>query len=176
MYEFNLHPLAAGGAMSISRRSFVKGVAATVGAASMGVLPGQATGGVNPMNGEPKAGTGGEIYVPYAQRRGDESDVWFTRDLSAEGLRKIFAKVGGALKGQVAIKLHTGDKNGPNIIPRPWVQQLIARDLPKASIVETNAYYEGDRYTTPLHRETLKVNGWTFAPVDILDEHGTAKL
>ena len=43
-------------------------------------------------------------------------------------------------------------------------------------IVETNSYYEGDRYTTEQHRDTLKVNGWTFAPVDIMDENGTAML
>ncbi len=40
------------------------------------------------------------------------------------------------------------------------------------NIVETNTYYEGDRYTTEQHRETLKVNGWTFCPVDIMDEDG----
>ena len=38
--------------------------------------------------------------------------------------------------------------------------------------METNTYYDGDRYTTEKHRETLEVNGWTFAPVDILDEEG----
>ena len=121
-------------------------------------------------------GTGGERYLPYAERKGAESDVWFTRDLSAQGLQTIFAKVASALSGKVAIKLHTGEKNGPNIIPRPWVKALIEQNLPGASIVETNAYYEGDRYTTEKHRKTLKVNGWTFAPVDILDEHGTAML
>ena len=49
-------------------------------------------------------------------------------------------------------------------------------ELPDASIIETNTYYEGDRYTTEAHRETLKVNGWTFCPVDIMDEEGTAML
>ena len=63
-----------------------------------------------------------------------------------------------------------------NIIPRPWVKELIEKRLPDASIVETNTYYEGDRYTTELHRETLKVNGWTFCPVDIMDEDGTVML
>ena len=38
-----------------------------------------------------------------------------------------------------------------------------------ATIVETNSYYEGGRYTTEQHRETLQVNGWTFCPVDIMD-------
>ena len=42
--------------------------------------------------------------------------------------------------------------------------------------METNSYSEGDRYTTEQHRETLAVNGWIFAPVDILDEDGAAPL
>ena len=123
-----------------------------------------------------KPGINGNIYVPYEKRNGEESIVYFTRELSPEGLRKIFAKVNQNITGKVAIKLHTGEKNGPNIIPRPWVKELIEKDLPEAHIVETNSYYDGDRYTTAQHRETLKVNGWTFAPVDILDESGTTTL
>ena len=119
-------------------------------------------------------GTGGEILKPYEERTGGTSDVWFTRDLSAEGLLKIYDKICEKLTGKVAVKLHTGEKNGPNIIPREWVKELFEKKLAEgASIVETNTYYEGDRYTTELHRETLKVNGWTFCPVDITDEEGT---
>ena len=121
-------------------------------------------------------GTGGEHYIPYGERTGEESVVYFTKDLSAEGLRRIFERVSGRLTGKVGIKLHTGEKHGPNIIPRPWVESLVKNDLPDASIVETNTYYEGDRYTTEQHRETLKVNGWTFCPVDIMDEDGTVFL
>lgn len=121
-------------------------------------------------------GTGGEHYIPYGERTGEESVVYFTKDLSAEGLRRIFERVSGRLTGRVGIKLHTGEKHGPNIIPRPWVESLVKKDLPDASIVETNTYYEGDRYTTEQHRETLKVNGWTFCPVDIMDEDGTVFL
>ena len=121
-------------------------------------------------------GTGGEHYIPYGERTGEESVVYFTKDLSAEGLRRIFKRVSGRLTGRMGIKLHTGEKHGPNIIPRPWVESLVKNDLPDASIVETNTYYEGDRYTTEQHRETLKVNGWTFCPVDIMDEDGTVFL
>jgi len=121
-------------------------------------------------------GKDGDKYVPYDRRTGGEAVVYFTRDLSAQGLRRIYARVSQGLTGHVGIKLHTGEKNGPNIIPRPWVKELIDHDLPQAAIVETNTYYEGDRYTTAQHRETLKVNGWTFCPVDIMDEHGTAML
>ena len=121
-------------------------------------------------------GTGGEHYIPYGERTGEKSVVYFTKDLSAEGLRRIFERVSGRLTGRMGIKLHTGEKHGPNIIPRPWVESLVKNDLPDASIVETNTYYEGDRYTTEQHRETLKVNGWTFCPVDIMDEDGTVFL
>ncbi len=121
-------------------------------------------------------GTGGEKYIPYEKRTGEESVVYFTRDLSAEGMRKIYAKINEHLNGKIAVKLHTGEKHGPNIIPRPWVEALIKNDIPDGTIVETNTYYEGDRYTTEQHRETLKVNGWTFCPVDIMDENGTIML
>lgn len=121
-------------------------------------------------------GTNGNLYIPYVDRTGEESVVYFTRDLSAEGLRRIFGRVGGTLTGRTGIKLHTGEPHGPNIIPCPWVEALVKNDLPEANIVETNTYYEGDRYTTEQHRETLKVNGWTFCPVDIMDEDGVAAL
>ena len=123
-----------------------------------------------------KPGTGGDRYVPYDQRTGEEALVYFTRDLSPEGLKKIYDKVSGGITGKVAVKLHTGEAEGPNFIPRPWVKALLEERLPGAVIVETNTYYEGSRYTTEQHRETLKINGWTFCPVDITDEDGVATL
>ena len=128
------------------------------------------------MNKLAVAGTDGDKYIPYENREGQESVVYFTANLSAEGLLRIFDKVGAHLTGKVGIKLHTGEKDGPNIIPRPWVKKLVDERLSSAAIVETNTYYEGDRYTTPQHRETIAVNGWTFCPVDILDEDGIVML
>lgn len=104
------------------------------------------------------------------------SIVYFTRNLSAEGLIKAYEQVNAGIKGHIGVKLHTGEPGGPNIIPREWVKTLLSRDLPNANIVETNTYYDGERYTTEQHRQTLLVNGWTFCPVDILDEEGTLTL
>ena len=73
--------------MSTSRRGFVKGAAAATVAASAGFVPGEAASA-------PVPASGGEVYIPYAQRRGPEAEVWFTRDLSAEGLRAVFARDG----------------------------------------------------------------------------------
>lgn len=121
-------------------------------------------------------GKDGNRYVPFEKRTGEASVVYFTRDLSPEGLKKIYDKVKDGLEGKVAIKLHTGEAEGPNIIPRPWVRALYEDRLQGASVVETNTYYEGSRYTTEEHRKTLEINGWTFCPVDIMDEDGVAAL
>ncbi|MBR3005993.1 MAG: DUF362 domain-containing protein [Erysipelotrichaceae bacterium] len=120
----------------------------------------------------------GNIYVPFEDRKGNESIVYFTREISPAGIKKAFEKVSQHITGKVAVKLHTGEKNGPNFTPASWVKEVFetSEALKDATIIETNTYYEGDRYTTEQHRETLKVNGWTFAPVDILDEEDTVTL
>ena len=118
----------------------------------------------------------GRKYIPYSARTGNESIVYFTRDLSPDGLKKVYDKINANITGKVAVKLHTGEQYGPNIIPSSWVKDFLGEKLPDAAIVETNTYYEGDRYTTELHRKTLEVNGWTFCPVDIMDEDGTKML
>ena len=88
------------------------------------------------MSDQKTPGTGGDHYISYEERTGGESTVYFTKDLSTEGLHNIFQKVGGHLTGKVAVKLHTGEKHGPNIIPRPWVEALIKNDIPNGNIVE----------------------------------------
>ena len=122
-------------------------------------------------------GKDGNKYVPYEARHGNESVVYFTRDISAQGIEKIYERVNANISGKVAIKLHTGEPHGPNIIPSAWVKEFMEKELPDATIIETNTYYnDSQRFTTELHRKTLEVNGWTFCPVDILDEFGTVML
>lgn len=87
------------------------------------------------MRNQIKPGTGGDQYIPYKPRTGNESIVYFTRDLSAEGLLKIYQRVNGNITGKVGVKLHTGEPHGPNIIPRPWVEHLVKNELPEAAIV-----------------------------------------
>lgn len=118
----------------------------------------------------------GNRYIPYDERTEDKSVVYFTRSLSAEGLLRMYRTISSRFTGKVAVKLHTGEPHGPNIIPRSWVCSLMEKELPDGTIVETNTFYDGDRYTTEQHRKTLEINGWNFCPVDIMDEHGTAML
>ena len=93
--------------------------------------------------------------------------VYFTRKIDAEHLIKLYHLVNHDITGRVGIKLHTGERHGPNILPRDMVKAFQAQ-VPNSAIVETNTLYEGDRYTTKDHLETLKVNGWTL----LAGQHG----
>lgn len=101
----------------------------------------------------------------------ETAKVYFSRKIDAEHLIKLYHLVNGGITGKTGIKLHTGEKHGPNILPRDMVRAFQAQ-VPESTIVETNTLYQGDRYTTKDHLETLKVNGWTFCPVDIMDAEG----
>jgi hypothetical protein len=103
------------------------------------------------------------------------SPVFFTKDISARGLLEIYAKINQGITGKVAIKLHTGEPHGPNILPRDMVKAL-QQQIANSNLVETNTFYKGKRYTTADHRETIKINGWDFCPVDIMDEDGAVMI
>lgn len=118
---------------------------------------------------------GKSAQTPEPKKDGKKAAVYFTRDLSADGLVKIYNKINQNMTGKVAIKLHTGEPHGPNILPRDWVKTLQAQ-IPNSNIVETNVLYDSPRQTTQGHRETLKINGWDFCPVDIMDEDGAVML
>ena len=104
-----------------------------------------------------------------------KSQVFFTQNISSDGLLRIYSKISAGIKGKVAIKIHTGEPHDPNILPREFVKAL-QQNIPNSNLVETNTLYKGNRHTTADHRETLKINGWTFCQVDILDESGAVMI
>ena len=114
---------------------------------------------------------------PYALARHDPSkpNVYFTRNLSAEGVCKIYGKVKGGITGNVAVKLHTGEPHGPNLLPIEYIKALQGK-IPRSSIVECNVLYNSPRRETQTHLETIKINGFDFCPVDILDAEGDVLL
>ncbi len=123
----------------------------------------------------PQAPVVGCRRVGADDRKGSHARVYFTKHIDAEHLIRLYRLINESIYGKVAIKLHTGEQHGPNILPRDMVRAFQAQ-VPNSNIVETNTLYKGDRYTTELHRKTIEVNGWNFCPVDIMDEEGTVKL
>lgn len=105
----------------------------------------------------------------------EKAKVYFIRDITPENLVKIYGKVNQNIKGKTAIKLHTGEPHGPNILPRNLAEAL-QKQIPNSTIVECNVAYSSPRQNTETHREVLKTNGWTFCSVDIMDAEGDVNL
>lgn len=141
----------------LSRRHFLKASVATLGALTAARL------------------CPSTLPALAAETNAEKSKVYFTTDISAEGIRKLYALVNQGITGKVAVKLHTGEPNGPNILPREWVKQVLP-DVPNSTIVECNVLYDSPRQTTEGHRQTLVTNGWNFHPVDIMDADGDVNL
>lgn len=157
----------------ISRRSLLKGMGLAICAAGLTTWPNVNTL-AQPNTEKPKTPVIGSQKVG-PDYKGSKAIVYFSPEINSDTLIKLYNLVNQGIIGKVAIKLHTGEKNGPNILPRDMVKAL-QQQIPNSAIVETNTLYEGDRYTTEKHKETLAVNGWTFCPVDIMDAKGDVNL
>lgn len=101
--------------------------------------------------------------------------VYWTPEISEAALIRMVNLVKGELTGKIALKLHTGEPKGPNILPPAWIKTLQGT-IPESTIVECNVLYKSPRQTTAGHRKVLEENGWTFSKVDIMDEFGDAPL
>ena len=77
----------------------------------------------------------------------DKATVYFSKTIDAEHLIALYKKIYSEISGKVGIKVHTGEPNGPNILPRDMVQAFQAQ-VPDSNIIETNTLYVGKRYTT----------------------------
>ena len=151
----------------LSRRDFVKMAGLTAAGAMLSGVPGMSAASAQ----APVVGS----RVVSKPDGASHAKVYFTRHIDAEHLLKLYGLVNEGIYGKVAVKLHTGEKEGPYILPREMVKAFM-KEVPNSSIVETNTMYGGDRYTTAGHREAIQVNGWNFASVDIMDEEGSVNL
>lgn len=153
---------------NMNRRDFVK----MTGAAAAGFALSQVLGLGKASAQAPVVGS---QYVSVGSGHGSCAKVYFTEHIDEEHLIKLYDIINESIYGKVAIKLHTGEPHGPNILPRDMVKAFQAH-IPESTIVETNTLYQGGRYTTANHRKTLAINGWDFCPVDIMDEEGDVSL
>ena len=96
--------------------------------------------------------------------------VFYWEKCSPENLLNALAVVQKYLSGKIAVKLHSGEPHGPNIIPPAWVKSLIDA-LPNSTAVECNVLYASSRQNTESHRQAMETNGWN-TPIDILDADG----
>lgn len=99
------------------------------------------------------------------------SKVYFTADISPEGVLKLYKMLGVDLKGNVAVKVHSGEKGNQNFLKPDFWKSVV--DYVGGTVVECNTAYEGARNTTERHLQALKEHGWSdFFNVDLLDAEG----
>ena len=99
------------------------------------------------------------------------SKVYFSRTITAEKVLELYKLLGKELKGNVAIKVHSGEKGNQNFLKPDFWKPII--EHVKGTVVECNTAYEGARNTTERHEKLMEEHGWTkdFS-VDILDSEG----
>ena len=101
--------------------------------------------------------------------------VYFTRDISPEGLIKVYEALGADPKGSVAVKISTGESEKSNHLRPEFIAPLVSKV--NGTLVECNTAYGGNRSSTANHRKAIAQRGYdAIATVDIMDEEGEFKI
>jgi len=97
--------------------------------------------------------------------------VYFTSDISADGLVKLYEALGWKPGGNVAVKISTGEPPASNYL-RPELISDLVQQL-DGTIVECNTAYGGSRASSAMHRQVAEDHGFTaIADFDLMDEEG----
>ena len=105
---------------------------------------------------------------------GDSPVVYFTSDISAEGLVKIYEALDWTPEGKVAVKISTGEPPASNYL-RPELIGDLVRTV-DGTIVECNTAYGGSRSGSAMHKQVAEDHGFTdIANFDLMDEEGEAE-
>ena len=100
-----------------------------------------------------------------------KSKVYFTREITPEGVLRLYQMLGKELPGKVATKLHSGEVGNQNFLKPDFWKPII--EHVNGTVVECNTAYEGQRNTTEKHLRTLSKHGWSeHFKVDLLDAEG----
>ena len=97
--------------------------------------------------------------------------VYFTSDISAEGLVKIYEQLGWTPSGNVAVKISTGEPPASNYLRPELIGDLVQKL--EGTIVECNTAYGGSRASSDMHKQVAEDHGFTaIADFDLMDEEG----
>jgi uncharacterized Fe-S center protein len=86
------------------------------------------------------------------------ADVYFSEQITPSRIVDLYKKLNVNLKGKIGLKVHTGEANGPYYLRPKFLKEIY--EYTKGTFIEANTAYDGTRYTTEKHKETLKINGW----------------
>lgn len=104
-----------------------------------------------------------------------ESKVYFIRDITKENVVKLYEALGVTLNGNVAVKVHSGEKGNQNYLRPEFLKDIIHHV--NGTVVECNTAYDGARNETEKHVKLMEEHGWSSKySVDILDSEGDMEL
>ena len=97
--------------------------------------------------------------------------VYFTSDISPEGLQRVYDALNWTPTGKLAVKVSTGEPPASNYLRAELIGPLVQSI--GGTIVECNTAYGGSRASSALHRQVAADHGFTsFADFDLMDEEG----
>ncbi|MBP5300203.1 MAG: DUF362 domain-containing protein [Victivallales bacterium] len=113
--------------------------------------------------------------LPHQTDDADAPVVYFTRDISAAGLLKVYQAMGWQPTGKVGVKISTGEPPASNYLRPELIKDLV--QYLNGTIVKCNTAYGGSRAASAMHHQVVKDHGFLdIAPFDLLDEEGTLEL
>ena len=101
----------------------------------------------------------------------NKAKIFFTRDITPKGVLKVYSMLNKELIGNIAIKVHTGEKGNQNYITPQFWKPLI--DELNGTVVECNTAYSGARNITEKHLKLISEHEWDkYFKFDLLDAEG----
>ena len=101
--------------------------------------------------------------------------VFMTTDISSAGLMAVYEALGLEARGNVAVKISTGEPGNTHFLAPALIRDLVQRV--SGTIVECNTAYGGRRASTAAHYQVARDHGFTaIAPVVIMDERANVSI
>lgn len=117
-----------------------------------------------------------EGYTTFQTDDENAPVVYFTKDISPEGLVRVYKAMGWTPRGKVGVKISTGEPPASNYL-RPELIGALVKDELHGTIVECNTIYGGSRASNALHRQVAKDHGFLeIADFDLQDEKGFMQI
>lgn len=105
----------------------------------------------------------------------EKSKVYYCKYVNPEKLIDMYKLVGKELKGNIAVKVHSGEEGNQNYLKPEFMKEII--EYLDGTVVECNTAYSGERNTTEKHLKTIKKHGWNdLYRFDLMDADGSISI
>ena len=122
-----------------------------------------------------KENKGAAAYKTHETADPSAPVVYFTRDISAAGMLKVYEAMGWKPQGKVGVKVSTGEPPASNYLRPALIKDTVQKV--GGTIVECNTAYGGSRSNNVNHKQVAKDHGFLdIADFDLQDEDGSMAI